>query len=155
MRIETQRAPSADDIPGPALVIATDGVAELLAAGAIAIDVLGAANPRYDELDGTWQVNETRMSLPGAVWLPETGRGTLGDEMLGYLKDNLAQLTGNDLTKPIIVFCVADCWMSWNAAQRIAGLGYEHVHWFRRGTDDWTKSGRKLEPVDPITVQVD
>ncbi len=154
-RIERQRAPVPDDIPPPARPVAADEARALLAAGAIAIDVLGAAQSRYDELDGTWPVNEPRFSLPGATWLPEVGRGTLTDPMQAYLEDNLERLTEGDRSAPLLFFCVADCWMSWNAARRAASLGYPNVYWLPSGTDGWRAKGWPLQAVEPVPVDVD
>lgn len=119
------------------------------------MDVFGAAQSRYDELDGTWLVSEPRLSLPGAVWLPETGRGVLTDEMAEYLFENLTTLTEGNYARPLLVFCVADCWMSWNAAQRVAALGYERVYWYRLGTDGWLDLGETLVPVEPVPVNTE
>lgn len=154
-RIARQRAPTPDDIPGPALLVSPTEARDLLAQGAIPLDVFGAPQSRYDELAGTWLVREPRLSLPRAVWLPEVGRGRLSDEMERYLDVNLRTLTREDLHKPIVVFCVADCWMSWNAAQRIAARGYTAVYWFRLGTDGWLDIGESLSPVEPVPVPVD
>lgn len=154
-RIDRQRAPTPDDIPAPSEKVSPAEARHLIEQGAVVLDVFGALQSRYDELDGTWLVSETRMSLPGAVWLPEVGRGVLDDQMRAYLATNLAQLTEGDLSRPIVVFCVADCWMSWNAAQRIADLGYSQVRWFRLGTDGWLDEGWPLEAVVPVPVDVD
>lgn len=154
-RIDRQRAPTPDDIPPPAQRANADKARQLIAEGAIAIDVLGAAQSRYDELDGTWLVSKRRLSLPGATWLPEVGRGTLTDEMQAYFRDNLERLTEGEHATPLLIFCVADCWMSWNAAQRAASYGYTNVHWFREGSDGWRDMGWALEPVDPVAVNVD
>lgn len=154
-RIARQRAPTPDDIPPPARLVGPDEAAALLAGGALALDVYAASQSRFDELDGTWLVSEPRLSLPGAVWLPETGRGILSDTMQRYLSDNLAHQTGGRPDHPIVVFCIADCWMSWNAAQRISELGYSRVYWFRLGTDGWQDIGRNREPVMPVPVDTD
>ncbi len=151
-RIERQRAPTPEDVPCGQRISAKQ-VQTL--ANAVRIDVFGAAQSRYDELDGTWLVAEQRMSLPDAVWLPEVGRGTLSETMLQYFTDNLARLTEGDVSRPIIFFCVADCWMSWNATQRAATLGYTNLHWFREGTDGWLDEGYPLEPIEPVAVDVD
>ena len=127
----------------------------LLAEGAVALDVFAAQQSRFDELEGTWLVSEQRLSLPGAVWLPEVGRGRLSDIMQRYLENNLARVTAGNRDRALLVYCVADCWMSWNAAQRIAGLGYSRVYWFRLGTDGWLDIGETLAPVDPVPVDVD
>ena len=154
-RIARQRAPTPDDIPPPAVLIGPEEARDLMQEGALILDVFSAAQSRFDELDGTWLVSEPRFSLPGAVWLPETGRGSLTPDMQAYLVDNLARLTSDDKNHPVVVFCVADCWMSWNAAQRIAALGYARVYWYRLGTDGWLDIGETLEPVDPVPVKTD
>lgn len=154
-RIGRQRAPTPDDIPAPAVLVSPAEARRLLAEGAVALDVFAAQQSRFDELEGTWLVSEQRLSLPGAVWLPEVGRGRLSDIMQRYLEDNLTRVTAGDRGRALVVYCVADCWMSWNAAQRIAGLGYSRVYWFRLGTDGWLDIGEKLTPVDPVPVDVD
>lgn len=154
-RIGRQRAPTPDDIPAPAVLITPDQARKLLANGAVALDVFAAQQSRFDELEGTWLVSEQRLSLPGAVWLPEVGRGRLSKIMQRYLTNNLVRITAGDRDRPLIVYCVADCWMSWNAAQRIADLGYSRVYWFRLGTDGWLDIGETLAPVDPVPVDVD
>ena len=155
LRIDRHRAPTPQDIPGPARVASVLKARQLLADGAVPLDVFGAAQSRFDELDGTWLVSRPRMSLPGALWLPEVGRGMLAPAMRRYLEVELERATGADQGRPILVFCVADCWMSWNAAQRIAGLGYAHVYWFRLGTDGWLDHGGRLDRVDPVPVSVE
>lgn len=154
-RIGRQRAPTPTDIPAPAVLVDTETAAALIEAGAVVLDVFGAAQSRFDELDGTWLVSKERLSLPGALWLPETGRGRLSPTMQAYLESNLASATEGNLAKPIVVFCIADCWMSWNAAQRISDLGYSSVYWFRLGTDGWLDEGRDLVPATPVPVNVD
>lgn len=154
-RIARHRAPTPEDIPAPVTVIRVEEAAGLLSRDALAIDVSGALQSRFDELEGTWLVRGARQSLPGAIWLPEVGRGALEPEMEGYLKSNLLRLTEGNQARDIIVFCMADCWMSWNAAQRIAGFGYLSVYWFPEGTDGWIESGRNLRPALPVPVKVD
>ena len=154
-RIDLHRAPTPQDIPPPAKRVSALRAKVLMAKGAVVLDVYGAAQSRYDELDGTWLVSEPRMSLPGAVWLPEVGRGVLEPEMERYLAREVERLTEGAKAKAIVVFCVADCWMSWNAAQRIAGLGYLRVFWLRLGTDGWRDLGWPMEPVTPVPVAVE
>ena len=154
LRIARQRAPTPDDVPGAVRVTATQ-VRAMTRTGAILLDVGAAAQSRYDDLDGTWLVRGQHLSLPGATWLPEVGRGTLTETMSAYLTANIERLTGGDRTRPVIVFCIADCWMSWNAAQRLTSMGYTNVHWFAEGTDGWTDQGWDLAPVDPVPVEID
>ena len=154
-RIARHRAPTPDDIPGDIPVITAHEAADLAKAGAVLLDVFAAAQSRFDELDGTWLVSKQHMSLPGALWLPETGRGALEPEIASFLVTNLEAATDGDRDSPIIVFCIADCWMSWNAAQRISALGYTDVYWFRNGTDGWLDAEKRLVPVDPMPVAIE
>jgi PQQ-dependent catabolism-associated CXXCW motif protein len=156
MRIARPRAPTPLDIPGPARVIDAPEARAMIAAGAAAIDVFGAPNPRYDELNGDWPGADPRLTLPGAVWLPEVGRGTLSDQMARWYAASLARLTEGDPMHPLVIFCVADCWMSWNAARRAAeDLGYGDVAWYRLGTDGWLDRGWPLALAAPAPVDVD
>lgn len=153
LRIARQRAPTPDDVPGAERIDA-DTVRDLIRSGAVLLDVGPALQSRFDDLDGTWLVSEQRMSIPSAVWLPETGRGTLDDVMQRYLTDNVEALAGNR-DHVIVVFCQADCWMSWNAVQRLTMMGYTRVLWFAEGVDGWLDQGWQLSPVDPVPVNVD
>ncbi len=154
-RIARHRAPSPVDIPPPARPVTAREVQELIGRGAILLDVFSALQSPYDALNGRWLVAKARMSLPGATWLPQTGLGVLSDPLKRYLTSRLQDLSAGDVTRPIVVFCIADCWMSWNAAQRITKLGYRKVYWFRHGTDGWLDNGGKLTPVWPLPVLVD
>jgi len=151
MRVERYQAPLPDNIPPPAQGADFDQLVRLIAAGALLVDVYSLQNPRYDELDGSWDVRKPRQSIPGAIWLPETGRGTLAEGIASYLSARLAEHAAG---RPVVVFCNADCWMSWNAAQRIAALGYE-TWWWPLGIHGWTDEGRALAPVKPVPVNVD
>jgi PQQ-dependent catabolism-associated CXXCW motif protein len=153
-RTERYRAPVPDDVPG-AVRVSAGQVRDMMAKGALAIDVFGVANTRYDEFDGAWVVAKQRVSVPGATWLPEVGKGGPPREILVYFEQNLETLTRGDKTCPLIFFCIADCWMSWNAAQRATAMGYTNVHWFAEGTDGWLDEGWDLEAVDPVAVGVE
>ena len=148
MRILRYQAPLADDIPGSTRVADFPQLLRLIEVGALLVDVYSLQNNRFDELDGSWDVRTPRSSIPGAIWLPETGRGTLADGIGAYLK---SQLEAHGTSRPIVVFCNADCWMSWNAAQRVANLGYE-TWWWPLGVNGWTDEGRKLAPIEPLPV---
>ncbi|EFO33683.1 rhodanese domain-containing protein [Roseibium sp. TrichSKD4] len=154
-RISRHRAPTPEDIPGNVVPVSTERAANLIGKGALPIDVSGALISRYDELEGTWLVQGPRDSLPGAVWLPEVGRGVLDEEMDRYLASNVTQLTNGNKDHPVLVFCMADCWMSWNAAQRIESLGYTTVYWFPEGVDGWRDSKREFEKVLPVSLVVE
>jgi PQQ-dependent catabolism-associated CXXCW motif protein len=61
-----------------------------------------------------------------------------------YLRTNLARFTGGDRTKALVIYCLRDCWMSWNAAKRILAMGYANVVWYPDGTDGWAEAGLPL-----------
>ncbi len=153
LRIARQRAPTPDDVPG-AQRIDVEMVLQSIAEGAVLLDVGPALQSRFDDLDGAWLVGAQHMSLPGAVWLPEVGRGSLEPVMQRYLSDNVANLVTNN-NDVLVVFCQADCWMSWNAVQRLTSMGYTEVRWYAEGVDGWLDQGWKLVPVDPVPVNVD
>ena len=90
-----------------------------------------------------------RSDIPGSVWLPGTGFGELAPETLRYFERGLARATANDKAKPLVFYCLANCWMSWNAAKRSLELGYTQVFWYPDGTDGWASANHPLEPREP------
>jgi PQQ-dependent catabolism-associated CXXCW motif protein len=76
-------------------------------------------------------------SIPGAVWLPSAGAVPLAPELETLFYERVAQLTGGDTTKPVVVFCHVECWGSWNAGKRLVEKGYTAVHWFPLGVEGW------------------
>ncbi len=88
-------------------------------------------------------------SLPGAIWLPDAGRGTgFDDELQQRLARTLAVLTNGDAARPMVFFCASvNCWLSYNAALRAARLGYTAVGWYRGGIQAWIAAGGALAPM--------
>jgi PQQ-dependent catabolism-associated CXXCW motif protein len=76
-------------------------------------------------------------SIPGAVWLPNAGAVPMAPELETLFYERVAQLTGGDKAKPIVVFCHVECWGSWNAGKRLVEKGYTAVHWFPLGVEGW------------------
>ena len=62
---------------------------------------------------------------------------------------NLASASGGDKRKPLVFYCLRNCWMSWNAAKRAVELGYDSVIWFPDGTDGWSQAGLPLSESEP------
>jgi PQQ-dependent catabolism-associated CXXCW motif protein len=91
-----------------------------------------------------------RFDIPRSIWLPDTGFGELSDKMQRYFESGLAQATENDKTKALVFYCLADCWMSWNAAKRALTLGYSNVFWYPEGTDGWAAAGHPQEERKPV-----
>jgi PQQ-dependent catabolism-associated CXXCW motif protein len=122
------RAP-VDRAPDPATRIPLDRALAMQGRG-IWIDVLPAQVEPHD-------------TIPGALWYPETGRAPVDPARWQALRERVA---GHD---PVIVFCRADCWMSWNAARRLAREGVPGVLWLAEGIDGWHDAGRALVPAQP------
>ena len=126
--------------------IAVDEVAKL---HAVLIDVTPAEGAVRDPTTGRWRLAEPHQSIPGAHWFPEAGRGRLEPDIERWFLSGVERLAGRHPDKPIVVFCLADCWMSWNASLRLRRAGFPHVRWFAEGIDGWRESGRVVRFVQP------
>jgi len=82
-------------------------------------------------------------SIPGAVGLKYAGLGgDFSDEAQDRLRLKMRQLSGGDLSYPIVS-------ISWNSerfdgrnlALRLVALGYTHVYWYRGGREAWEVNG--------------
>jgi PQQ-dependent catabolism-associated CXXCW motif protein len=136
-RADDFRSPTPATLKG-ARVVTTAEAEEIWKSGiAIFIDVLPQP-PRPKNLPaGTIWHERPRLNIPGSTWLPDTGYGALAAPMEDYLRGNLARLTGGDQSKMLVIYCLRDCWMSWNAARRAMAMGYRNVVWYPDGTDGW------------------
>ena len=143
------RAPTPATLKG-ARVLTTVEAADLWrAGGAVFVDVMPHA-PRPANLPvGTIWRERPRQNIPGSIWLPDTGYGELAAVTERYLRHNLARATGGDRAKLLVIYCLQDCWMSWNAAKRALAMGYVNVVWYPDGTDGWTSAGLPLQQSTP------
>jgi PQQ-dependent catabolism-associated CXXCW motif protein len=115
---------------------------------ALFIDVL-PADGGHRAADGRWRLAQRHASIPGAHWFPETGRGEVPPGLARWFERGVARLAGGRKNRMIIAFCLADCWMSWNAARRLRALGYTNIWWFAEGTDGWREMGLPLVNATP------
>jgi PQQ-dependent catabolism-associated CXXCW motif protein len=115
---------------------------------ALFIDVLPAEGGHRQD-DGRWRLVSKRESIAGAHWFPESGRGNLAPGIEPWFAQGVARLTRGRRDRPIVVFCLADCWMSWNAAKRLRAMGYTKIWWLAEGTDGWSDLGKPLISVLP------
>jgi PQQ-dependent catabolism-associated CXXCW motif protein len=148
-RTDNYRAPTPATLAGARVV--TTAQAEVLwqDKAAIFIDVMPRA-PRPPNLPpGTIWRDRPRSDIPGSIWLPDTGYGELAPVTENYLRKNLEQVTGGDRAKLLVIYCLRDCWMSWNAAKRILAMGYVNVAWYPEGTDGWTEELLPLNDAQP------
>jgi PQQ-dependent catabolism-associated CXXCW motif protein len=148
-RLEDYRAPTPATLQG-AKTIATDEAQKIWRGGnASFVDVLPRP-PRPKNLpEGTLWRDKPRPDIPGSIWLPDTGYGELAPEMADYFARGLAKATHGDRSRLVVLYCLADCWMSWNAAKRALVIGYSNVAWYRDGTDGWLAAGLPLEEATP------
>jgi len=149
-RGDNYRTPTPLTLRG-ARVLSTEDAEKIWRSGnAVFLDVLPHA-PRPANLPaGTIWREKPRRNIPGSIWLPDTGYGALAASTESYLRNNLARVTGGDPSRTIVVYCLRDCWMSWNAAKRALEYGYTNVMWFRDGTDGWQELGYPLAEVPKL-----
>jgi PQQ-dependent catabolism-associated CXXCW motif protein len=87
-------------------------------------------------------------TIPRSSWLAGVGQGRITSELELSFASRLAQLTGGDLDRRIVVYCHERCWLSWNAARRAIRLGYRRVSWFPEGIEGWRAAGFKTTAVN-------
>jgi PQQ-dependent catabolism-associated CXXCW motif protein len=148
-RLDDYRAATPSTLYG-GRVVATEEVEKIWRShSASFIDVLPRP-PRPKTLpEGTVWHDKPRLDIPGSIWLPDTGYGELAPSMADYFVEGLQRATGGDKTKLLVLYCLTDCWMSWNAAKRALSLGYSNVAWYRDGTDGWSAAGLPLQNATP------
>jgi PQQ-dependent catabolism-associated CXXCW motif protein len=148
-RLEEYRAPVPATVAGGTAIDTAAAAALWREHRAAFIDVLPA--PRRPEglrADALWKPVPHR-DVPGSLWLPDVGYGALSPALEAYFREGLARATGGDKDAALVVYCLADCWMSWNAAKRAASWGYRHVYWYRDGTTGWENAGLPLAEAEP------
>ena len=148
-RLDSYRAPVPLTLAG-AKVISTAQAFDLWKKKyAVFIDALPHA-PKPEGLPASvvWR-EPIRNDIPGSLWLADTGYGLLADVMLRYFEEGLIKATAADKDRPLVFYCLKDCWMSWNAAKRALSIGYRHVYWYPEGSDGWAAAGHPLEVRQP------
>ncbi len=148
-RTENYRAPVPATLAG-ARVLATEQAEAIWRAGKAAfVDVLPHPPKPPNLPEGTIWREKPRLNIPGSIWLPDTGYGALAAATEDYLRDGLAKASGGDKAKQLVIYCQADCWMSWNAAKRALSYGYSSIAWYPDGTDGWQRAGLPVEGSQP------
>jgi len=143
-RISHYRAP----VPAPPEGVRKIDVHEALElsrhGNALFIDVTPAEGGRREEATGLWVLAEVHKTIPGARWFPEAGRGRLENATEAWFLGGVARLSHGRQGQPVVVFCLADCWMSWNASLRLRRAGHRDVRWLGDGVDGWRDLGLPL-----------
>lgn len=152
-RMDHYRAPVPGTLAG-AKVIGPEEAHDIWSAGGAAfIDVLPQAPKPANLPEGTIWRDKPRFSIPGSIWLPNVGYGALAEVTETYFRDGLEKATNGDSAHPIVIFCLEDCWMSWNAGKRAVAWGYSTVYWLPEGTDGWALWEYPLEKILPEEPQ--
>jgi PQQ-dependent catabolism-associated CXXCW motif protein len=148
-RMENYRAPVPATLAGARVLATRDAEAIWRAKSAVFIDVLPRAPKPKNLPEGTVWRDKPRFNIPGSIWLPDTGYGALPAPMEDYLRQGVERATNESKTAPLVIYCQADCWMSWNAAKRILAYGYSNVAWYPEGTDGWQRARLPLTESQP------
>jgi PQQ-dependent catabolism-associated CXXCW motif protein len=152
-RLDNYKAPVPDTVTGGRVVHTGDLKAMVDRGGVVLIDVLPAPRRPDGMLPGAPWMPEPRRDLPGSIWLPDVGRGAISDELDQWFQRNLSSATKGDKTKAVVFYCLAQCWMSWNATKRAAVYGYTDVLWYPDGTEGWAAAGFPLVTASPQTMK--
>jgi PQQ-dependent catabolism-associated CXXCW motif protein len=145
-RIDQFRAPVPDSVPG-AMTIDTQALQLLIEREKILlIDVLPTPVKPKDRPKNLLWLPPARQNIPGSYWLPNVGFGQLSQELENYFRTSLERMSNGDKRQKIVIYCLADCWMSWNAAKRAAlEYSYSQVYWYPDGTTAWEAEGLDVE----------
>ncbi|MGF1563120.1 MAG: rhodanese-like domain-containing protein [Geminicoccaceae bacterium] len=151
-RSRLYRAALSEQPPEGVVKVDTERVQALRAAGASLIDTTPLERTAETDFSGLWLQNKPRWHIPGSVWLPNIGYGTLDDAIQAYFRRHLQALSQGRPEHPLVFYCIIDCWMSWNAARRAAADGYQAVYWYPGGSDDWQDAGHALVEGAPVPL---
>lgn len=136
-RTDNYRAPVPATLEGARVLATADAEAIWREKSGVFIDVLPRAPKPKNLPPGTVWRDTPRFDIPGSIWLPDTGYGTLASATEDYFRRGLERASGGNKAALLVFYCLADCWMSWNAAKRALAYGYSNVAWYPDGTDGW------------------
>jgi PQQ-dependent catabolism-associated CXXCW motif protein len=149
-RTENYRAPVPATLAGGRVLTTAEAETIWRAKTGVFIDVVPRAPKPPNLPAGTVWRDKPRHNIPGSVWLPDTGYGKLAAATEDYLRQGVARAAGGNNDTLLVVYCQADCWMSWNAAKRILSYGYRRVAWYPEGTDGWEQADLPLADAQPV-----
>ncbi|TVQ56175.1 MAG: PQQ-dependent catabolism-associated CXXCW motif protein [Rhodobacteraceae bacterium] len=147
-RMDDFRSPTPLTLTGAVVADAAEAERLWRAGEAVFIDVMPRPVRPEGLPEGVIWRDPPHDTIPGATWLANTGYGALSPEMDARFGAALEALAAEG--RPLLFFCLADCWMSWNAARRaLKEHGHARVIWFPEGTDGWAAAGLPLERAAP------
>ncbi|MBV8923410.1 PQQ-dependent catabolism-associated CXXCW motif protein [Bradyrhizobium sp.] len=148
-RTDDYRSPVPETLAGARVLTTAEAEAIWRAKSGVFVDVLPRAPKPKGLPPGTVWRDKPRQNIPGSIWLPDTGYGILAPATEGYLRRGLARASGGNKQAPLVIYCLSDCWMSWNAAKRALAYGYSDVAWYPEGTDGWARANLPLAESQP------
>jgi len=148
-RSDNYRAPVPATLAGARVLETTEAEAIWRAKGGAFIDVMPRPPKPKNLPAGTVWRDAPRRNIPGSIWLPDTGYGTLPPAMDDYFQRGLQRASRGDKSALLVIYCLADCWMSWNAAKRALAYGYSNIAWYPDGTDGWESAKLPTEDAQP------
>lgn len=151
-RTARYRSPVDADIAPAQRISMYDALALEPGKDALFLDVMPTEGAVRDPATGTWRLSERHETIPGSQWHPETGRAPVEPLLWSALEQAIVSARDGRPELPVVIYCRADCWMSWNAARRLASSGFKHVYWLAEGTDGWHAAGRPLVDAAPVVV---
>lgn len=146
-RMDDYRKPVPATLKGATVVDTLQAENLLEKKAAIFIDVFPKPPKPVNLPAGTLWIDPKHDTIEGAMWVPNVGYGATPAGVDDYFRQNLKRLTDANPGKPLLFFCLRDCWMSWNAAKRAMEWGYTNVMWYPQGTDGWQEAGNDLVSV--------
>lgn len=148
-RTEDYRAPTPQTLRGARVVTTAEAETLWRNKKATFIDVMPRPpKPANLPPDTVWR-DRPRHNIPGSLWLVDTGYGKLAAETEAYFRDGLAKASQGDRDALLVIYCQANCWMSWNAAKRALSYGYSNIAWFPDGTDGWEQAQLPMVDAQP------
>ena len=148
-RMDEYKAPVPETLKGAKVVGTKEAEALWQEKKAVFIDVMPNTPKPANLPAGTIWKDKVREDIPGSIWLANVGYGAIPAETADYFRQGLEAGTGSDKSRPILFYCMTDCWMSWNAAKRAVEWGYSSVIWYPLGADGWQSAGLPLEEKRP------
>ncbi|MGO8913907.1 MAG: PQQ-dependent catabolism-associated CXXCW motif protein [Bradyrhizobium sp.] len=148
-RTDNYRAPVPATLAGARVLTTAQAEAIWRSGSGAFVDVLPRPPKPPNLPAGTVWRDRPRLNIPGSIWLPDTGYGTLATASEDYLRNGLVRASGGNQAKQLVIYCLADCWMSWNAAKRALTYGYSNVAWYPEGTDGWQRADLPLADSEP------
>lgn len=148
-RAEDYRAPTPPTLRGARILTTTEAEAIWREKRGVFIDVMPRPpKPANLPPETVWR-DKPRRNIPGSLWLVDTGYGKLAPDTDAYFRDGLARASAGKADALLVVYCQANCWMSWNAAKRALSYGYSNIAWFPQGTDGWEQAHLPLVDARP------